>query len=98
MSSRKRIAVLGSTGSIGRSVLSVVESNPDVFEVVSLSAHKNAELLAAQAKQFGVTRVAIGEEAAGAGALGADLEIGVGEEALVALASDPVADLVVPPA
>ncbi|MEA3409816.1 MAG: 1-deoxy-D-xylulose-5-phosphate reductoisomerase, partial [Candidatus Eisenbacteria bacterium] len=42
MSPRKRIAVLGSTGSIGRSVLSVVESNPDVFEVVSLSALKNA--------------------------------------------------------
>ncbi|MCK4915065.1 MAG: 1-deoxy-D-xylulose-5-phosphate reductoisomerase, partial [Candidatus Eisenbacteria sp.] len=61
MSSRKRIAILGSTGSIGRSVLSVVESNPDVFEVVSLSALKSAELLAVQAKQFGVTRVAIGE-------------------------------------
>jgi len=76
-------------------VLSVVESNPDAFEIVSLSALKSAELLAAQAKQFGVTRVAIGEEAAGARALGADLQVGVGEEALVALASDPEADLVV---
>ena len=76
-------------------MLSVVESNPDAFEVVSLSALKSAELLAAQAKQFGVTRVAIGEEAAGASALGGDLQVGVGEEALVALASDPEADLVV---
>ena len=75
LSSRKRIAVLGSTGSIGRSVLSVVESNPDVFEVVSLSALKSAELLAAQAEQFGVTRVAIGEGAAGASARGAHHEI-----------------------
>jgi 1-deoxy-D-xylulose-5-phosphate reductoisomerase len=95
LSSRKRIAVLGSTGSIGRSVLSVVESNPDVFEVVGLSALRNAELLAAQAKQFGVAKVAIGEEAAGSSSLGADLEIGVGEEALVELASDPDVDLVV---
>jgi len=95
LSSRKRIAVLGSTGSIGRRVLSVVESNPDAFEVVSLSALTSAELLAAQAKQFGVTRVAIGEEAAGAVVLGDDLEIGVGEEALVELASDPEVDLVV---
>ena len=76
-------------------MLSVVESNPDAFEIVSLSALKSAELLAAQAKQFGVTRVAIGEEAAGARALGADLQVGVGEEALVALASDPETDLVV---
>ena len=76
-------------------MLSVVESNADAFEIVSLSALKSAELLAAQAKQFGVTRVAIGEEAAGARALGADLQVGVGEEALVALASDPEADLVV---
>ena len=95
LSSRKRIAVLGSTGSIGRSVLSVIEANPDVFEVVGLSALRSAELLAAQAKQFGVTRVVIGEDAAGADSLGADLEIGVGEEALVELASDPEVDLVV---
>ncbi len=95
LSSRKRIAVLGSTGSIGRSVLSVIESNPDVLEVVSLSAFESAGLLAAQAKQFGVTKVAIGEEAARGSALGADLDIGVGEEALVELASDPDVDLVV---
>ncbi len=95
MSLRKRIAVLGSTGSIGRSVLSVVESNPDVFEVVSLSALKSAELLAVQARQFGVSRVVIGEEAAGDAALDGGPEVGVGEEALAALASDPEVDLVV---
>ncbi len=62
---------------------------------MSLSALKSAELLAVQAKQFGVPRVAIGEEAAGDAALEGDLEVGVGEEALVALASDPEVDLVV---
>src|SRR6266566_9991605 len=40
----KRIAVLGSTGSIGRSTLSVVESYPDRFKVVSLAAGKNVGL------------------------------------------------------
>ena len=39
----KRIAILGSTGSIGRSTLSVVESYPDRFEVVALAAGANLE-------------------------------------------------------
>lgn len=95
MSRRKRIAVLGSTGSIGQSVLSVVEANPDAFEIVSLSALTSADLLADQAKRFGVTRVAIGESAAGSDSLGPGLDVGVGEGALVGLASDPEADLIV---
>ena len=40
----KRIAILGSTGSIGRSTLSVVESYPDRFQVATLAAGNNAEL------------------------------------------------------
>jgi len=95
MSPPKRIAVLGSTGSIGRSVLSVVEANPGVFEVLSLSALSNSGPLAEQAERFGVRRVAIGEDAAGDDVLGGGLEVGVGEEALVALAEDPDVDLVV---
>src|SRR5271170_5542854 len=45
----KRIAILGSTGSIGRSTLSVVESYPDRFQVSSLAAGNNAELAFEQA-------------------------------------------------
>src|SRR5437870_8452708 len=48
----KRIAVLGSTGSIGRSTLSVVESYPERFEVVSLAAGKNVEAALEQAKRW----------------------------------------------
>src|SRR5213593_532161 len=48
----KRIAVLGSTGSIGRSTLSVVESYPDRFKVVSLAAGKNVEAALEQAKRW----------------------------------------------
>jgi 1-deoxy-D-xylulose-5-phosphate reductoisomerase len=47
-----RIAILGSTGSIGRSALSVVESHADRLEVVGLAAGENAGLLATQVAQF----------------------------------------------
>src|SRR5260370_28093658 len=45
----KRIAILGSTGSIGRSTLSVVESYPDRFQISTLAAGNNAELAFEQA-------------------------------------------------
>ena len=44
----KRIAILGSTGSIGQSALSVVDAHPDRLRVVALAAGENAELCAAQ--------------------------------------------------
>ncbi|HKE89427.1 MAG TPA: hypothetical protein VKB45_03755, partial [Gemmatimonadales bacterium] len=46
------IAVLGSTGSIGRSTLAVLERHRDRFTVVALTAHSNAELLQAQANAW----------------------------------------------
>ncbi len=48
----KRIAILGSTGSIGRSTLSVVESYPDRFQVATLAAGSNAELAFEQAVRW----------------------------------------------
>ena len=48
----KRIALLGSTGSIGRQTLDVIESHPGSFEVVALAAHSNWELLTEQVKKF----------------------------------------------
>jgi len=48
----KRIAILGSTGSIGQQTLDVVRSFPDRFEVVGLGAGKNAALLRKQIKEF----------------------------------------------
>jgi len=48
----KKIAILGSTGSIGRSALQVVEQFPDHFQVVALAAGKNIDLLAKQIQQF----------------------------------------------
>ena len=48
----KRIAILGSTGSIGTQTLEVISRNPDQFEVEVLTANNNIELLIEQAKRF----------------------------------------------
>src|SRR5690242_15213734 len=48
----RRIAILGSTGSIGRSTLSVVESYPERFQVVSLAAGRNVETAFEQARRW----------------------------------------------
>lgn len=52
----KRIALLGSTGSIGTQTLEVVASQPDEFQVVALAAGTNRAMLHAQAETFGVSR------------------------------------------
>ena len=61
----KKISILGSTGSIGQSTLSIVEKFPDRFKVVALAAGNNVELLEKQVRQFGPTVVAVaGEQSA----------------------------------
>jgi 1-deoxy-D-xylulose-5-phosphate reductoisomerase len=55
----KRLTILGSTGSIGRQALDVVSKYPDRFEVVGLSAGRDAQALALQAKQFAPEYVAL---------------------------------------
>ena len=56
----KRLAILGSTGSIGQSTLDVVRAHPDRLKVVGLAAGSNAERLREQAAEFGVTITALG--------------------------------------
>lgn len=60
---RKKIAILGSTGSIGTQALDVIAAHPDVFEVEVLTAQRNANLLIEQAKQFNPNAVVIGDDA-----------------------------------
>jgi len=62
----KRIAILGSTGSIGRQCLSVVDSVPGMFEVVALAAGSNVPLAAEQAKRYGPKLVSVATEKAAA--------------------------------
>lgn len=49
---KKRISILGSTGSIGRQALEVIEKMPDMFEIVALAGGSNIELLNEQIKKF----------------------------------------------
>lgn len=58
----KKIAILGSTGSIGTQTLDIIEEYPDKFRAVVLTAGKNWELLARQARKFLPLRVVIAEE------------------------------------
>lgn len=58
----KRIAILGSTGSIGTQALDVVKQHSDVFSVTVLTAQSNADLLVEQALQFQPSHVVIGDE------------------------------------
>jgi 1-deoxy-D-xylulose-5-phosphate reductoisomerase len=56
---RRRLTILGSTGSIGRQALDVVRAQPERFDVVGLSASKNTELLRRQAAEFEPEHVAL---------------------------------------
>ena len=60
---KRRIAILGSTGSIGTQTLDVVRRHRDLFEVEMISANNNAALLAEQAREFDVNNVVICNEA-----------------------------------
>ena len=94
----KRISLLGSTGSIGVQTLAVVEAFPERLEVVALAAGRNIPKLAEQVRHFRPARVSVADEA-GAEELrnrigASDVQIGVGEEGLEAVATQP-AELVV---
>jgi len=58
----KKIAILGSTGSIGTQALDVIEANPDLFEAYVLTANNNVELLIQQARRFQPEIVVIANE------------------------------------
>jgi len=62
LESKKHIAILGSTGSIGTQALEVIKQNPDAFCVEVLVANSNADLLIAQALEFNPNAVVIADE------------------------------------
>ena len=59
---KRRIAILGSTGSIGRQTLDVVRQHPDLFQIELLTANNSTELLIAQAREFDANSVVICNE------------------------------------
>jgi 1-deoxy-D-xylulose-5-phosphate reductoisomerase len=93
----KRLAVLGSTGSIGTSTLAVVEAFPDRFEVVALAAGRNLEVLRPQIARHRPAVVSVADRTT-AGDLKADfpgLRVVTGGEGLLEVACHPQADMVV---
>ncbi len=93
----KRVAILGSTGSIGVQALDVVSRFPDRFEVVGLAAGRNAARLAEQVRRFRPRLVAVADGAASRdlrALLPAGVEVLSGEEGAVAIASHPDVDFV----
>jgi 1-deoxy-D-xylulose-5-phosphate reductoisomerase len=63
---RKRVALLGATGSIGENTLRVLRAHPDALELVAVAAHASAEKLLGIAREFGVRQLALFDEAAAA--------------------------------
>lgn len=94
-SSRTRVLLLGSTGSIGTQALEVIAANPDRFEVVGLAAGGgNIDLLAEQIRVTGVTEVAVANAQAAARLDLPGLQVRSGPEAVTRLVRDVEADVV----
>ncbi|SDE04257.1 1-deoxy-D-xylulose-5-phosphate reductoisomerase [Niabella drilacis] len=93
----KRIAIFGSTGSIGTQALDVIGKNPDLFSVEVLTAYSNDQLLIEQALVYNPNIVVIGDEnryGAVKDALAkTDIKVFAGEDALEEVAGMDVYDL-----
>src|SRR5581483_8802221 len=94
---KRRLAILGSTGSIGRQTLDVVRAYPERFQVVALAARGNIELLAEQAREFAPSLVAYTADDPATHARAAELLPGAlrGVEGLTAVATHPDVELLV---
>jgi 1-deoxy-D-xylulose-5-phosphate reductoisomerase len=97
--SKRRVVVLGSTGSIGEKALSVVRRFPDRLSVIALHTHRKIERLAEQVASFKPAYVVVGDPAAAArfdrSCLPAGTVFLAGDDALPALARLEDADIVV---
>lgn len=98
MEEKKKIAILGSTGSIGTQALDVIAANPTQFEVEVLTALQNADLLIAQAIQFSPNCVVIGDTSKRDKVMqalsGHDIKVYAGQESLAQVVQMESIDLV----
>jgi 1-deoxy-D-xylulose-5-phosphate reductoisomerase len=92
----RRLAILGSTGSIGVQALDVISRSEGELQVVALSAASGWEPLVQQAGQYGVSRIALADEDAAARAAErwTDGEVLAGSEGIVRLVAESECDLV----
>ncbi len=95
---KKHIAILGSTGSIGTQALEVIEAHPESFQVEVLTAQNNADLLIEQARKFNPNAVVIVNEDAyekvKQALLPLDIKVFAGENALASIVQMDSIDLV----
>ena len=87
----RRITILGSTGSIGTSTIDLIERDPSSYRVEALTAYRNVDLLAEQARKFDAQFVAIGDADKYAdlkkAISGSNTEVAAGPEAIVEAAA-----------
>lgn len=99
MEKKRNIAILGSTGSIGRQTLDVLAEHPDLFAPYLLVANRSVELLAEQALRFKPHCVIIGDESLHAELCrrleGTGIRVLSGSKAIAEEVTDPVIDTVV---
>ena len=94
---KRRVVILGSTGSIGESALKVARDIPERMEIVGLAAGKNVARLMEQAREFSPKALAIGDEASATSEIRnqkSEIPLLVGEDGLCELATMPEADMV----
>ena len=97
MGSRKRIAILGSTGSIGRQTLEICAKESDRLEVVAVAAHSSVEVIVAQARVFNVDHIALADEGAAEKAATEldDKRVFAGPQGIIELIEETDPDIVV---
>lgn len=100
MFSKKRIVLLGATGSIGESTIEVLRKYPEHFELIGIAANLNLPKLAAIAKEFNVSEITISDETAYAQAKKSELfprncNLHAGQEGLTYLSTLPNADIII---
>lgn len=97
--SKKQIAILGSTGSIGTQTLDIVRSNPERFEVYAISANQSVDLLIQQAQEFHPEVVCIADEskydALKAALVDQPIKVWAGADAIADMTTMPSIDIVV---
>ena len=97
---KKKIVILGSTGSIGRAAVEIISHSPEDFEITGLAAGNNIGELGLQLREFSGARFALRDENAYSKLIDEDGDLavrstGTGTEGLVGLLSDPAPDLVI---
>ncbi|MFZ7343289.1 1-deoxy-D-xylulose-5-phosphate reductoisomerase [Avibacterium volantium] len=100
MQKQQKLVILGSTGSIGTSTLSVIEHNPDKYQAFALVGGRNVQLMVEQCVKFQPTFAALDDESAAKNlkekltALGLRTQVLSGQKAICELAAHPEADQV----